>query len=172
MGHWVYKWGLLVRNSGEQSVGHMTNLKYLGLEIRSLVFRAIRLFFCEWKSDSLVKKSKSLPLLFCRAGNSLICSALIRSDAHFAQIKWATVSDLLRSLKTNEWPWATRSGRSEEISNREQITQVAQDKWSTVSNWLRSLMINEGMSDSLKKCWLKKNLKSCFLVCFINGFFV
>ena len=38
------------------------------------------------------------------------------SFAHFAQIKWATVSDLLRSLKTNERPWAIRSGRSEEMS--------------------------------------------------------
>ena len=30
----------------------------------------------------------------------------IRSFAHFAQIKWVTVSDSLRSLKTNERPWA------------------------------------------------------------------
>ena len=39
-----------------------------------------------------------------------------RSFAHFAQIKWATMSDLLRSLKTNEQPWAIRSGRSEKMS--------------------------------------------------------
>ena len=36
---------------------------------------------------------------------------LIRSFAHFAQIKWVTVSDLLRSLKTNEQLWANCSGR-------------------------------------------------------------
>ena len=53
-----------------------------------------------------------------RAGNSLI-----RSFAHFAQIKWATVSDLLRSLKTNEQLWANRSGRSEKMSNRERFAQ-------------------------------------------------
>ena len=50
----------------------------------------------------------------------------ICSFAHFAQIKWATVSDLLRSLKTNELPWANRSGRSRQMSNREGF---AHDKW-------------------------------------------
>ena len=86
-----------------------------------------------------------------RAGNSLIRSSFIHSFAHFAQIKWGTVRDSLRSLKTNERPWANRSGRSEEMSKREWIAQVPQDKWATVSNSLRSLMINEQMSDSLKK---------------------
>ena len=73
----------------------------------------------------------------------LIRSSLIHSFAHllfrsnkmsdcerFAQIardKWATVRKSLRSLKTNERPWAIRSGFSEE------------------------------MSDLLKKCWLKKS---------------
>ena len=51
--------------------------------------------------------------------------------AHFAQIKWATVSDLLRSLKTNERLWANRSRRSRKISNCERIAQAAQDKWAT-----------------------------------------
>ena len=40
----------------------------------------------------------------------------IFSFAHFTQIKWVTVSDLLRSLKTNERPLAIFSGRSEEMS--------------------------------------------------------
>ena len=44
-----------------------------------------------------------------------------------AQSKWASVTESLRLLKTNEWPWAIHSGHSEE------------------------------MSDSLKKCWLKKS---------------
>ena len=38
------------------------------------------------------------------------------------------------SLKTNEWPWANRSGRSEEMSDRERIAQVAQDKWAKWAN--------------------------------------
>ena len=87
----------------------------------------------------------------------LIRSSLIRSFAHFAQIKWATVSDSLRSLKTNEWPWANRSGHSEVMSNHEWITQVAQDKWATMSDSLRSLRGNEWMSDLLKTFWLKKS---------------
>ena len=77
--------------------------------------------------------------------------------AYFAQIKWGTVSDSLRSLKTNEWPWENRSSHSEEMSNREQITQVAQKKWGTVSNLLMLLRGNERMSDLLKKIWLKKS---------------
>ena len=58
-----------------------------------------------------------------------ICSFAHRSFAHFAQLKWATVSNWLRSLKTNELPWANRSGRTEEMSDCERIAQVAQDKW-------------------------------------------
>ena len=73
------------------------------------------------------------------------------------------------SLKSNDWLWAIRSDRSRQMSNREQLAQVAQDKWATVSKLLRSLMINEGMSDSLEK-FSKKNLKSYFLVCFIYVF--
>ena len=75
--------------------------------------------------------------------------------AHFAQIKWATGSDSLRLLKTNERLWANPSGRSEEMSNCESIAQVAQDKWVTVSNLLRSR--KERMSVSLQKFWLKKS---------------
>ena len=73
-----------------------------------------------------------------------------------AQRKWATASELLRLLKTNERPWAIRSGRSpkmsavseslrsltknerpwvilscrsEKMSDREQIAQVTHQKW-------------------------------------------
>ena len=53
-----------------------------------------------------------------------------------AQIKWATVSDSLRSLRGNE--------------RCEQIAHFAQDKWATMSDSLRSLRGNEQMSDSLK----------------------
>ena len=87
-----------------------------------------------------------------------------RSFAHFAQINWGTVSDSLRSLKTNELLWANRSGRSRQMSNAERIVQVAHDKWATVSDSLRSLMINMQMSDLsdlLKKFGLT-NLKSYF----------
>ena len=79
----------------------------------------------------------------------------IRSFAQVAQIKWATVSDLLRSLRTNEQLWANRSGCSCQKSHRERIAQVAHDKWATVSASLRLLMINERMSKLLKKIWLK-----------------
>ena len=61
--------------------------------------------------------------------HSLIAHLLIRSFCsnqmsncerftHIAQDKWADVSESLRSLKTNEWPWANRSGRSWQMSNR------------------------------------------------------
>ena len=38
------------------------------------------------------------------------------------------VSESLRSLTKNERPWALCSGRSEEMSNCEQITQVVHQK--------------------------------------------
>ena len=95
-----------------------------------------------------------------------ICSFTHCSFAHFAQIKWGTVSDSLRSLKTNERLWANRSGHSRQMSNRERIAQVAHDKWVTVSDLLRSFMINEQMSNLLKIFWLK-NRKSDFSICFI-----
>ena len=131
-----------------------------------------------WRQKTKFLKCQCLKIfwyIFARAGNLLICSllicsllicsSLIRSSlirsfahfAHFAQIKWASVSDLLRLLKTNERPWVNRSGRSEEMSDCEQIAQVAQDKWATMSDSLRSLRGNEQMSDLLKKCWLKKS---------------
>ena len=58
----------------------------------------------------------------------LIAHSLIRSFrsnkmsncerfAQIAQDKWATVSESLRLLKTNERPWAFRTGRSEEMRN-------------------------------------------------------
>ena len=63
--------------------------------------------------------------------------------AQIAQDKWATVSELIRSLRGNERSWAIRSGRSEEMSD--------------VSEWLISLTKNEQMSDLLKKIWLQKS---------------
>ena len=65
---------------------------------------------------------------------------------------------------------ANRSGRSEEMSDRKRIAQVAQDKWATVSDLLRLLMINERMSNSLKKFWLKKS-KILFFCMFSIRFF-
>ena len=99
-----------------------------------------------------------------RSWNSLIRSSLIRSFAHFAQIKWATVSDSLRSLKTNERPWANRSGRSEEMSDvseslisltkNERPWAIRSGRSEEMSESLISLRGNEQMSDSLKKKFL------------------
>ena len=62
------------------------------------------------------------------------------------------VSELLRSLTKNEQPWAIGSGRSEEMSDRERITQVAHQC--------------EEMSDSLifsiKKLYIKHTKKQGF----------
>ena len=51
----------------------------------------------------------------------------------------SNVSKSLISLTKNEQSWAIRSGRSEEMSERERIAQVAQQKWATVSESLSSL---------------------------------
>ena len=96
------------------------------------------------------------------------------------------MSNLLRSLRTNERRWANHSGCSCQKSDHEQITQVTHDKWVTVSDSLRSLMINEWMSkslvfsnqiahllfrsqktsDSLKKIWLKSYF--CYIFCTVK----
>ena len=44
------------------------------------------------------------------------------------------VSKSLRSLTKNELPWAIRSGRSDEMSDCEQIAQVAHQKWA--NEWI------------------------------------
>ena len=67
---------------------------------------------------------------------------------------WKFAHSLI-SLNSNERLWVIRSGRSEEMSEREPIAQVAQDKWATMSDSLRLLRGNEWMSDSLKTFWLK-----------------
>ena len=84
-----------------------------------------------------------------RVWNSLICLSLICSFVQIAQIKWATVSNSLRLLRTNEHLWANRSGCSSQKSDCERIAQIAHDKWATVNNLHRLLMINEQMSISL-----------------------
>ena len=95
-------------------------LNLLKFRITNVTYR--RDLVTKWEFRSLVEKFCLLDRfqrvgeIFSKAGNSFICSSLICSVAHFAQIKWATVSDSLRSLKTNERPWANRSGRSEEMS--------------------------------------------------------
>ena len=72
--------------------------------------------------------------------HSLIAHLIIRSFPsnqmsdcerfpQIAQDKWATVSELLRSLKTNERMWANRSGHSWQMSNCELFAPVAHDKW-------------------------------------------
>ena len=66
----------------------------------------------------------------------------------------------LISLKSNERLWAIRSDHSRQISDCEQIAQVAQAKWAKVCESLRLLMTN---------FWLKKS-KILFLLCFIYVF--
>ena len=123
-----------------------------------------------WRQKTKFLKCQCLKIfwyIFARAGNLLICSlliysllicsSLIRSSlirsfahfAHFAQIKWASVSDLLRLLNAQD-KWATVSESLRGNERRERITQVAQDKWATMSDLLRLLRGNEQMRDSLK----------------------
>ena len=93
-----------------------------------------------------------------------ICLSLICSFAQITQIKWATVSDSLRSLRTNEWLWANRSGCSWQISNCEQFSQVAHYKWANrLFFWANRL---QKMSSLLKNCWLKSYLLVRFFYIF------
>ena len=56
------------------------------------------------------------------------CSNQMSNCERFTQIaqdKWATLSEALRSLWGNEWPWANCSGRSRQMSDHERFAQVA-----------------------------------------------
>ena len=55
------------------------------------------------------------------------------------------VSKALRSLTKNERPWAIRSDRSEEMSDREQIAQVAHQKWA--NEWI-AIFLSESLISS------------------------
>ena len=63
--------------------------------------------FCQWPLSLCCPPTLSPAGKISGLGNSLICSSLIcssliRSFAQIAQDKWKNVSDLLRSLRTNE----------------------------------------------------------------------
>ena len=60
------------------------------------------------------------------------------SDSLIPSFLVSDVSESLRSLTKNEQPWAIRSGRSEEMSNCEQIAQVAHQKWA--NEWTATFM--------------------------------
>ena len=100
-----------------------------------------------------------------RAGNLVLRSSHIRSFcsiqmsdcegfSQIAQDKWATMSESLRSLKTNERPWANLSGCSW--------------KWANVSDLLRLLKINERFAQNI----LAKKSKILFFSMFYIRFFI
>ena len=67
------------------------------------------------------------------------------------------MSESLKSLSGNEQPWANHSGRSRQMSNCEQFSQVAHDKWA-----------NERFA---QKIWLNKS-KILFFSMFYIRFFL
>ena len=79
-----------------------------------------------------------------KISKSLISSFLVSdmSKSLRSLTKMSDVSKLLRSLTKNEQPWVFRSGQSEEMSDREQIAQVAHQKWA--NEWM-----NHFLSESL-----------------------
>ena len=79
------------------------------------------------------------------------------------------VSELLRSLTKNERPWEIRSGRSEEMNDRERIAQVAHQKWA--HEWItrffkriaHSLIFGQKTSNLLRKPMSKlSNSQPCY----------
>ena len=113
--------------SGSLNSGSSPGMSIVLTQIRIIIF---------WTTN---QQSAPDPTMYtacnCRAGNLLISHLLIRSFCsnqmsdcercsdrsrqmsdreridQVTQRKWATVSELLRLLKTNEQPWAIRSGR-------------------------------------------------------------
>ena len=68
------------------------------------------------------------------------------SGLGFCSFAHRSLAHLLMSLKSNERLRAICSDHSRQISDCEQIPQVAHIKRATVSGLLRSLMTNEGLS--------------------------
>ena len=141
------EWRFLQVEAG--NVGHSPNIKIFK---KLLSYQPLQYTVC------MYSRYANMCWYITRAGNllihsSLIRSSLIRSFAHFAQIKWATVSDLLRLLKTNERPWANSS---------EEMSKVAQDKWATVSDSLRLLTEKMSKWAICSKNVGKQNFKSLF----------
>ena len=123
-----------------------------------------------------IQLKKNLIKKLANSSFSLISSFLVSdvsnvSDSltisHFLWEMWANrsgcspkmsdVSGSLRSLTKNEQPLAIRSHRSEEMSNREQIPQVANQKWANewVAHFFEQiahlLIFGQKTSDSLWK---------------------
>ena len=63
--------------------------------------------------------------------------------AHDRSFPLSDVSESLRSLTKNERLWAIRSHRSEEMSDCEQIAQVAHQRWANewIANFFSKLLI-------------------------------
>ena len=108
---------------------------------------------------------------FCLDLNTIYL--LARPFIHSSYQGWE-FAHLLRSLKSNEQLWAICSNRSGQMSNCEQIAQVAHVKRATISKSLRSLMKNEqswdirsGRSFAHKKWAIPDWLNSYFLVRFL-----
>ena len=98
----------------------------------------------EQMSESLGFMSKSFIFLYCsqKMSDSLknirkksyICTFFYSFLKFFKKAKDSLIpseqsEQLLRSLRKNERPWAIRSGRSEGMSDRDRIAQVAHQKW-------------------------------------------
>ena len=101
---------------------------------RGTIYGVKDTYFCSMSRQPLLKQfNVAWRANWCRVG---ICSSAHCSFAHLQKIsqdKWANVSNLLRSLWTNERLWANRLGRSWQISKCERFAQVAQDKWANCS---------------------------------------
>ena len=121
------------------SVAHLLTLLRVRTNERMWAIRSGQL--SEWANCSVFWAN---PLFFSFAHKEwAICSKFekIVFFVHFVQLFWSflknqkirsflvsEVSEWLWSLRTNERPWAICSGRSEGMSDREQIAQVAWQK--------------------------------------------
>ena len=78
-----------------------------------------------------------------------------------AQDEWATVSKLLRSLLTNEWMWAIRSGRSalkSKLANRSIFLSELLKKFEQLIELFNPLLHDPWISYFVYDTRLKKNV--------------
>ena len=105
----------------------LTNRKHCHTSYQSLTDNRFVFSFLSnlWKSQQKSSNNPGLGIRSFRSNQMSDCELFNQ----ITQDKWAIVSELLRSLRGNERPWANRSGPSRQMSDHERCAQVAQRKW-------------------------------------------
>ena len=170
LAHWITSWLAVVWRGGFVPLEGAISIQ-LAVVFVFLFYFCFHAFEVPFSYNYSISRL-CIPFIFFASfwAGSGIRSFTHRSFSQINQDKWAAVSESLRSLKRNEWPWVNCSGRSGQKSNHEQFAHVTHDKRekeliARFFEWIAHLLTKR--SDSLQK----NSLKLYFLVRFLKVFF-